>query len=99
MNVRVNLLAPYWVNTPMVQAQQAHIEAAGTKLSFASIDLVVDAMVRSATDESVNGKSWGFWPEGYADFQDDEAGGWGGDQLRAHLNIQRSRGDTVVGYS
>ena len=72
------------------------IEAAGAKLSWASIDLVVDAMVRSATDESVNGKAWGVWPDGYADFKDDEAGGWGGDQLREHFKTQRAHGDSLL---
>ena len=96
MNVRVNLIAPYWINTPLVQSIMPQLEASGVKLTWASIDLVVDAMVRAATDENAGGKSWGVWPEGYSDFKDDEAGGWGGDHLREHFESLRRRGDSVL---
>jgi NAD(P)-dependent dehydrogenase (short-subunit alcohol dehydrogenase family) len=96
MNVRVNLIAPYWINTPLVQSVLPALEESGAKLSWTSIDFVVDAMVRSATDESAGGKAWGIWPEGYSDFQDDEAGGWGGDHLREHFKIQRAQGDKLI---
>ncbi len=88
MNVRVNLIAPYFVNTPLIKDVVPAFEAAGAKLSWTSIDSVVDAMVRCATDEGVGGKAFGVWPDGFADFKDDEAGGWGGDQLRECFNIQ-----------
>ncbi|KAJ9615809.1 hypothetical protein H2200_001886 [Cladophialophora chaetospira] len=96
MNVRVNMIAPYWVNTPLVQSVMPAIEATGVKLSWTSVDFVVDAMVRSAVDEKAGGISWGVWPQGYDDFKDDEAGGWGGDQLREHFNIQRKHGDSLL---
>ena len=67
----------------------------GQGITYASIDVVVDAMVRSAMDESVGGKAWGAWPEGYSDMGDDEAGGWGGDQMRDHWKIQRAKGDVL----
>ncbi|KIW65144.1 hypothetical protein PV04_07426 [Phialophora macrospora] len=96
MNVRVNLIAPYWINTPLVQSALPELEKSGFKPSWTSIDLVVDAMVKSATDESAGGKTWGIWPEGYSDFKDDEAGGWGSDHLKEHFEIQRAKGDTLI---
>ena len=100
MNVRVNFIAPYWVNTPLVQAVVPKLEAAGIKpgqgFTFADIDLVVDAMVRSATDETVGGKAWGIWPGGYQDLADDEDGRWAGDQLREQMKILREMGDYWV---
>ncbi|KIW92194.1 uncharacterized protein Z519_07178 [Cladophialophora bantiana CBS 173.52] len=100
LNVRVNLLAPYWINTPLVQSALPVLASRGVTpghgMTWASIDHVVDAMVRSATDPSVGGVAWGIWPEGYFDMGDDEAGGWAGDHLREHWKIQRERGDNML---
>ncbi|OAP63813.1 hypothetical protein AYL99_03040 [Fonsecaea erecta] len=100
LNVHLNLLAPYWINTPLVQSVLPTLEKQGVKpgqgFSWASVEYVVDAMVRSATDPNVGGKAWGIWPEGYSDMGEDEAGGWAGDHMRKHWEIQRQKGDIML---
>lgn len=100
LNVHVNLIAPWWINTPLLQpflpAMAARGIEPGKGMSCASIDLVVDAMTRSATDPSVGGKAFAVVPEGYFDMGDDEAGGWAGDYQRGFFAVRRSKGDLVL---
>jgi 5'-hydroxyaverantin dehydrogenase len=88
MTVRVNFIAPAWIDTPLLQSAQKEMEASGFKVKTANIDLVVDAMVRSALDESVGGKAWAIFPGGYADFKDDELGGWGPKRARERNRVK-----------
>lgn len=67
----------------------------GRGITYVSVEFVVDAMVRSATDDSVGGKAWGIWPEGYSDMGDDEAGDWGAVHLKEHYAKQRAKGDVL----
>jgi hypothetical protein len=86
------MIAPHWIDTPLLQSSSAQLKAKGVHLSYASIDHVVDAMVKSATDESAGGKSWGVWPDGWDDFEDNEAGLWGAKRMKEHLRIERGKG-------
>jgi NAD(P)-dependent dehydrogenase (short-subunit alcohol dehydrogenase family) len=99
MNVRVNFIAPYWVETAIVTESLPALKAAGIEpgkgLTYVDIEDVVDAVVRSSTDESVAGKAWGIWPEGYADLKDDETGGWGVEQLMENFAKRQVAGDVL----
>jgi NAD(P)-dependent dehydrogenase (short-subunit alcohol dehydrogenase family) len=99
LNVRVNFIAPYFINTPLAQASLPVLKAAGFEsgrgFTWTDVELVVDAIVRSATDESVVGKAWGVWPDGYHDIGDDEEGSWGAKHMREQFEKARARGDNL----
>ena len=64
MGVRCNLLAPWYIKTPMTAPMVAQLEAQGMKdgqgVSFGRIEDVVEAAMRGAVDESVDGTFSGF---------------------------------------
>ncbi|KIX02743.1 uncharacterized protein Z518_08685 [Rhinocladiella mackenziei CBS 650.93] len=99
MNVRTNLIAPLWINTPILQPKLAQLAALGVKpgagLTFASIDHVVNAVTKSATDETVSKRVFFVVPEGFIDAGDDEAGGWAADCMREQWKVRRSKGDIM----
>jgi 5'-hydroxyaverantin dehydrogenase len=99
LNVRVNLMAPFWVNTPLVQPKMKEMAAAGIApgkgLTWCDIDDVVSVATKCATDPNTSGRAFVIAPEGYSDLNDDEAGGWAGDALREQYKIRRAGGDRV----
>ncbi|KAI9878199.1 MAG: hypothetical protein M1830_001591 [Pleopsidium flavum] len=55
VGVRINLVAPWFVNTPMAESIVAIFEERGVLV--AKMETVVEAVVRCATDDNINGKS------------------------------------------
>ncbi len=98
--MRVNLVAPYWVNTPLVQPKMKEMAAVGITpgkgLTWCDIDDVVSVATKFATDETISGRAFMIAPEGYVDLKDDEEGGWAGEVLREQYKTRRAKGDVVV---
>ncbi|KAL1898575.1 hypothetical protein Sste5346_003479 [Sporothrix stenoceras] len=100
IGVSLSLLAPWWVDTPMVRSQMALYEKDGVEpgkgMTFTPMHHVVNAASRCAVDPvGMSGKAILVEPEGYMDFQDDEGGKWGGDVLAAAWQRSRAAGDRV----
>ncbi len=55
MGIRMNLVAPWFVQTPMTKDIGPMVEERGVEL--AKMETAVDAVVRCATDDSISGKS------------------------------------------
>jgi 5'-hydroxyaverantin dehydrogenase len=73
--VRFNLIAPYFVATPMTQAHVPLLKSIGIKL--ADIGDVEAAATRFMCDRSIYGRAAGIWQGGPVDMGDDFAGGFG----------------------
>ncbi|PIA94301.1 5'-hydroxyaverantin dehydrogenase [Cercospora beticola] len=72
VGVRVNSVCPFYVDTPMTAALVPALQAAG--IPVASIDHVLEAMARAATDEAAWGRAISVMPEGLMDLGDDAVG-------------------------
>lgn len=86
--VRVNLVGPWFVETPMIaHGTGAMGETSLSKLvGYAPMEGVVDAVVRLGVDESVHGRAVGCMPGGNVDFEDELGNGGVGAQ-KAVLNM------------
>ncbi|KAM0720747.1 hypothetical protein Q7P37_004884 [Cladosporium fusiforme] len=73
--VRVNLIAPYFVATPLTQAFVPYMQELGIKL--ADLRDVEAAALRLICDSSVHGRAVGVWQGGPRDLGDDLGGGFG----------------------
>ena len=78
--VRVNLLAPYFVATPLTAHVAAKLQKMGVKL--AEIDDVRDAGLRFIDDKSIHGRAVGIWEGGPVDLADDLGGDFGSRVVR-----------------
>lgn len=78
--VRINLLAPYFVATPLTAHLVPYMHKIGIKL--AELDDVQVAAMRLMSDESIHGRAVGVWQGGPIDLGDDFGGGFGSDALR-----------------
>ncbi|KAF2742832.1 NAD(P)-binding protein [Sporormia fimetaria CBS 119925] len=77
--IRVNLVAPWYIETPMTTETDDAALLAGTKLyGFAPMEGVVDAVVRMSADEGVAGRSAVVMPQGVWDIGDTVHEGYGG---------------------
>lgn len=85
IGVRCNLLAPWFVDTPLVAGVKNGMASRGMQmaevLGFASIESCVEAATYSAVSD-IHGRAIAVQPEGLFDLKDNLADGWAGDQLR-----------------
>jgi 5'-hydroxyaverantin dehydrogenase len=78
--VRINLLAPYFVATPLTAHLLPGLQKMGVKL--AEIGDVRDAALRLVGDRSIHGRAIGVWQGGPVDLGDDFGGAFGSQALR-----------------
>jgi 5'-hydroxyaverantin dehydrogenase len=86
-SVRINLVAPWYVDTGITK-QADFIADNGAVLNmvgYAPMERVVDAMLRFAVQQELNGRAVGIFPRGNEDIGDDLEGGFGGLVLQKHL--------------
>lgn len=81
--VRVNLIAPYFVATPLTAHIAPKLQEMGVKL--AEIDDVRDAGLRFICDKSIHGRAVGIWGGGAADLGDDLGGDYSSQVVRRKL--------------
>ncbi|KAK4175378.1 hypothetical protein QBC36DRAFT_347158 [Triangularia setosa] len=96
IGVRCNLLAPWFVDTPLIAPIKNAMAAKGVDmakvLDFASVEACVDAASYCAVDAGVHGRALAIQPEGTFDLKDDFEHGWAGDQLRPIMKTRREAG-------
>lgn len=101
MNIRTNCLAPYLINTPLVENAASLFHAAGIdpgkNMHFANIETVVDAAARFVVDETLDGRVVAIMPEpeGEVDLRDDEDGLWGGEEFKGVVERRKAAGDVI----
>ena len=95
IGVRCNLLAPWFVDTPLIAPVKNGMASKGLDmarvLGFASIKSCVEAATFAAVSD-VHGRAVAIQPEGTFDLKDDLEDGWGGDQLRPIMRRRREAG-------
>jgi 5'-hydroxyaverantin dehydrogenase len=86
-SVRINLVAPWFVDTGITkQADFVQDNGAVLKIvGFASMDRVVDAVMRFSSTQELCGRSVGIFPRGSEDVGDDLEGGFGGAVVGKHM--------------
>ncbi|KIW47732.1 uncharacterized protein PV06_00397 [Exophiala oligosperma] len=86
MNVRVNLVAPFWIDTPLVHTKLVEMASLGitpgSGFSFASVNDCVNVATTFATDATISGRAYAVVPEGFVDIDDEESSGWAGEILK-----------------
>jgi 5'-hydroxyaverantin dehydrogenase len=90
-NIRVNLIAPWFVKTPMTSAIASKIDELGYE--WATVEGVVDGVVRCAADAGIKGRAIAILPGGNVDLGDDTEGGEGGEALKKVMEFARGKGD------
>ncbi|KJK60750.1 insect type alcohol dehydrogenase ADH-like classical c SDR [Aspergillus parasiticus SU-1] len=96
LGVRCNLLAPWFIDTPLIAPMKKAMAARGIdmaqRLTFASVDACVEAATTCAANPQLHGRALAILPEGIFDLKDDLEDGWGGDQLRPIMQRRREAG-------
>ncbi len=99
--VRVNLIAPYAIKTPMTAQLLQIMEGMGIQegkgITFATPKTCADAVGRCAVDESIHGRAFAIMPEGAFDLKDDAEGGYGGEELKILMSWRKAGGDFLTG--
>jgi 5'-hydroxyaverantin dehydrogenase len=86
--VRVNLVAPWFIETPMTASEDFKASEAGILLGamgFAPMDRVVAAVLQFAADERLHGRAAGIFPLANEDLGDDLEGAYSGMVLQKHM--------------
>lgn len=86
--VRVNLLAPWYIETAMTRRPEFLRSEAGALLQmmgFAPMESVVKVVMRFTADERLGGRAAGVFPLGIEDLGDDLEGGYAGKALQPHM--------------
>jgi 5'-hydroxyaverantin dehydrogenase len=86
-SIRINLVAPWYVDTGITK-QADFVEDNTTVLDivgFASMDRVVDSVMRLVSVQELCGRSVGIFPKGSEDILDDLEGGYGGAIVSKHM--------------
>jgi len=78
--IRSNLIAPWFIHTPMTDPYLGHFNTRG--LGLAPIEGLVDAAVRCAVDEKIHNRAIAIMPEGNIDLRDDSEGLDAGEELQ-----------------
>lgn len=81
--MRTNLIAPTFLATPMITAVKPLLEERGAKLG--SLDDAVDAVLRCACDENIDGRAIAVGGHGNFDLRDDSEGYDGGIEVRRYF--------------
>ncbi|KIW25290.1 uncharacterized protein PV07_08482 [Cladophialophora immunda] len=101
MGVRVNLVAPWAIKTPMtapiLEALQGMGIEDGKGITFASKETCAQAVGRIALDETLHGRAFAIMPEGAFDIKDDIEGGYGGEELKVLMAWRKAAGDFLQG--
>lgn len=99
VNVRVNLVAPFWIDTPLVHSKLVEMAylgiTPGSGFSFASVNDCVNVATTFATDATVSGRAYAVIPEGFVDMDDEESSGWAGEILKEEWEMRTSLSDMV----
>lgn len=91
--VRFNLVAPYFVATPLTESWIPYLQKIGIKL--ADIGDVEGAALRFIGDKSIHGRAAGVWKGGAVDLGDDFGGGFGSDAMAEGIESDTIRQPTV----
>ncbi|KAF2030736.1 NAD(P)-binding protein [Setomelanomma holmii] len=86
--VRVNLVAPWFIETPMTTTEEFKGSEAGVLLDamgFAPMDRVVAAVLQFAADERLHGRAAGIFPVANEDLGDDLEGAYSGMVMQKHM--------------
>ncbi|KIX96572.1 uncharacterized protein Z520_07838 [Fonsecaea multimorphosa CBS 102226] len=101
LGVRVNLVAPWAVKTPMTAPILKAMESMGIQdgkgITFAKKETCAQAVGRIALDETVHGRAYAIMPEGAFDIKDDIEGGYGGEELKVLMSWRKAAGDFLQG--
>ncbi|KAL2819641.1 hypothetical protein BDW59DRAFT_164969 [Aspergillus cavernicola] len=96
LGVRCNLLAPWFVDTPLIAPIKNAMAARGidmaTVLAFTSVEACVEAATFCVLDRGLHGRALAVQPEGTFDLKDDMEDGWAGDQMRPIMQRRRAAG-------
>ncbi|KAJ9614487.1 hypothetical protein H2200_002624 [Cladophialophora chaetospira] len=99
--VRVNLIAPWAVKTPMTEPLLKLMEGMGIQegkgITFATTKTCAEAVGRCAVDETIHGRAFAIMPEGAFDLKDDIEGGYGGEELKILMSWRKAAGDFLQG--
>jgi 5'-hydroxyaverantin dehydrogenase len=86
--VRVNLVAPWYIETAMTQASEFLNSEAGMLLNvvgFAPMERVLSAVLQLCADERLHGRAAGIFPASNEDLGDDLEGAYAGIVLQKHM--------------
>lgn len=86
--VRVNLVAPWYIETAMTRDPafvQSEANALLSIIGFAPMERVVDAVLRFSSQASVHGRAAGIFPLANEDLGDDLEGAYSGKVLGKHM--------------
>jgi 5'-hydroxyaverantin dehydrogenase len=86
--IRVNLVAPWYIETPMTKASEFLNSEAGRLLNivgFAPMDRVLSAVLQFCADEGLHGRATGIFPALNEDLGDDHEGAYAGIVLQKHM--------------
>lgn len=86
--VRVNLVAPWYIETAMTKDETFRSSEAGMLLQiigFAPIERVVAAVLQFAANQQLHGRAAGVFPVANEDLGDDLEGMFGGQVLQKHM--------------
>ena len=96
----MNLIAPFWINTPLLQPRLAQLVASGATrdkaFAFAKIDDVANVATKFAADESISGRAFSVLPNDYFDMHENTAGGWTGDFLRQQWKVPMAEASAML---
>ncbi|OCT48237.1 5'-hydroxyaverantin dehydrogenase [Cladophialophora carrionii] len=98
--VRVNLIAPWAIRTPMTEPLlKVMEESAGPVqgITFAKKETCAEAVGTCVVDESIHGRAFAIMPEGVFDIKDDITGGYGGEELKVLMSWRKAAGDFLQG--
>jgi 5'-hydroxyaverantin dehydrogenase len=87
--VRVNLIAPWYIDTPMVRALPALKGDLGfliDVMGYAPMDRVISAVLHFCANDNLHGRAAGIFPLGNEDLGDDLEGAYAGIVLQKHMN-------------
>jgi 5'-hydroxyaverantin dehydrogenase len=88
--IRINLVAPWIIDTPMTRAPEfVNSEAATLSkyTGFAPMERVLDAVLRFCSDERLHGRAAGIFPLANEDLGDDLEGSFGGTVVHKHMSV------------
>ncbi|KAF2845548.1 NAD(P)-binding protein [Plenodomus tracheiphilus IPT5] len=86
--VRVNLVAPWYIDTAMTQTPEFLQSEASLLLNvmgYVPMERVVDPVLRFCVDDKLHGRAAGIFPACDEDIGDDLEGGYGGKVLSKHM--------------
>jgi 5'-hydroxyaverantin dehydrogenase len=99
--VRVNLIAPWAVKTPMTEPLLKVMEGLGIQdgqgITFAKKETCAEAVGTCVVDQKIHGRAFAIMPEGAFDIKDDIEGGYGGEELKVLMSWRKAAGDFLQG--